>query len=104
MSIKGQAMSARTMKKANAMNNRLLCIASAAAALLLLLGSAHAAAPGVKGSTFTLTAKPDYIVQPDGQAVYSWGYACSAATGSAAPSTIAPPVTGVCGGEIGRAH
>jgi FtsP/CotA-like multicopper oxidase with cupredoxin domain len=88
------------MKKANAMNNRLLCIASAAAALLLLLGSAHAAAPGVRGTSFTLTASPASISQPDGQAVYSWGYACSAAAGSAAPTTITPPVTGVCGGVM----
>jgi FtsP/CotA-like multicopper oxidase with cupredoxin domain len=100
MSIKGQAMSATTIKKATSMNNRLLCIASAAAALLLL-GSAHAAAPGVKGANFTLTASPAYISQPDGQMVYSWGYACSASPGgSAAPSTITPPVTGVCGGVM----
>src|SRR5205814_586377 len=98
MSIKGQAMSATTMKKANSMNNRLLCIAGAAAALLLL-GSAHAAAPGVKGTAFTLTASPAYISQPDGQTVYSWGYACSGG-GSAAPTTITPPATGVCGGVM----
>jgi len=91
-------MSATTMKKANAMNNRLLCIAGAAAALLLL-GSAHAAAPGVKGTSFTLTAKPAYISQPDGQMVYSWGYACSGG-GSAAPSTITAPATVACGGVM----
>src|SRR6266480_1516593 len=98
MSIKGQAMSATTMKKANSMNNRLLCIAGAAGALLLL-GSAHAAAPGVKGTALTLTASPAYISQPDGQTVYSWGYACSGG-GSAAPTTITPPATGVCGGVM----
>src|ERR1700688_927716 len=93
-------MNAPTTKRATSMNNRLFCIASAAAALLLL-GSAHAAAPGITGTSFALTAKPAYISQPDGQMVYSWGYACSAAPGaSAQPSAISPPVTGVCGGVM----
>jgi len=92
-------MSATTLKKATSMNHRLLCMASAAAALLML-ASAHAAAPGVKGTTFTLTASPAYINQPDGQAIYSWGYGCSATNGRAAPTTVAPPATGVCGGVM----
>jgi FtsP/CotA-like multicopper oxidase with cupredoxin domain len=76
---------------------RLLCVGTATAALLLA-AAAQAAVPGIKGSSFTLTAKPDYITQPDGQSVYSWGYACSAGTtGTAAPTTIAAPVT-VCSG------
>ena len=91
-------MSATTMKKATSMNNRLFVIASAAAALLLL-GSAHAAAPGVRGTAFTLTASPAFISQPDGQMVYSWGYAC-ASGGTAAPSTIAPPTAGACSGVM----
>jgi FtsP/CotA-like multicopper oxidase with cupredoxin domain len=91
-------MSATMMKKATSMNNRLLVIASAAAALLLL-GSAQAAAPGVTGTAFALTASPAYISQPDGQAVYSWGYACSSG-GTAAPSTITPPTAGACSGVM----
>jgi len=88
-----------TLKKATSMNHRLLCIASAAAALLVL-GSAYAAAPGVRGTTFTLTASPAYINQPDGQMIYSWGYACSATNGRAVPTAISPPATGVCGGTM----
>ena len=91
-------MSATMMKKATSMNNRLLVIASAAAALLPL-GSAHAAAPGVTGTAFALTASPAYISQPDGQSVYSWGYACSSG-GTAAPSTITPPTAGACSGVM----
>jgi FtsP/CotA-like multicopper oxidase with cupredoxin domain len=91
-------MNAATTKRPTSMNNRLFCIASAAAALLLL-GSAHAAAPGITGTSFALTAKPDSISQPDGQMVYSWGYACTGG-GTAAPTTIAPPAVGVCGGAM----
>ena len=50
---------------------------------------AHAAAPGITGPTFNLTAQPAYISQPDGSAVYSWGYGCSVA-----PSGFAPALTG----------
>jgi hypothetical protein len=50
---------------------------------LLWTGSAHAAISGVKiasGTTFGLTAGPNYISQPDGQMVYSWGYGCTTTT------------------------
>jgi FtsP/CotA-like multicopper oxidase with cupredoxin domain len=90
-------MSAMTMKKATSMN-RLLSIAGTSAALLLF-GSAQAAAPGVTGTSFGLMASPAYISQPDGQYVYSWGYAC-ASGGTAAPSTITPPTAGVCSGVM----
>src|SRR5882762_1542245 len=90
-------MSAMTMKKATSMN-QLLSIAGTAAAMLLF-GSAQAAAPGVTGTSFGLTASPAYISQPDGQSVYSWGYACSSG-GTAAPSTIAPPTAGACSGVM----
>jgi FtsP/CotA-like multicopper oxidase with cupredoxin domain len=36
-----------------------------------------AAAPGISGNTFNLTAQAAYITQPDGQSVYSWGYGCA---------------------------
>ena len=43
---------------------------------LLLSATAYAAAPGITGPTFNLTAQSAYISQPDGSAVYSWGYGC----------------------------
>src|ERR1700731_1459302 len=65
------------MKKATSMK-RLLPLATAAAALMLT-AAAQAAAPGTPGNTFTLTAQPAYLTQPDGQSVYSWGYGCTTA-------------------------
>jgi hypothetical protein len=41
---------------------------------LSLTPVAFAAAPGVAGTTFNLTAQPAYLNQPDGEAVYSWGW------------------------------
>jgi FtsP/CotA-like multicopper oxidase with cupredoxin domain len=64
---------------------------------LLLTATAHAAAPGIKGNTFNLTAGPAFITQPDGQMVYSWGYGCTG--GSPSPATFAPAnltTTGFC--------
>jgi FtsP/CotA-like multicopper oxidase with cupredoxin domain len=43
---------------------------------LLLSATANATAPGITGPTFNLTATDAYISQPDGAAVYSWGYGC----------------------------
>src|SRR6059058_592708 len=81
-------MSPATMKEA--MMNRLLALVMLAAALLLT-AAAHAAAPGIKGTTFNLTAQPAYISLPDGQAVYSWGYGCTGGTPGSA--TFAPPAS-----------
>ena len=58
----------------------------AAAAVLFAL-PAHAAAPGITGPTFNLTAQPAYISQPDGAMIYSWGYGCRVGF---APSGFAP--------------
>src|SRR6266853_1336906 len=85
MSIRGAAMSATTIKKATSMNRLLPIVATAAA--LLITAAAQAAAPGITGPTFNLTAAPAYLSQPDGQAIYSWGYGCSA---TAAPGGYAP--------------
>src|SRR5437773_1875657 len=74
-------MSALTTIKATSMK-RLLPLVTAAAALLLT-AAAQAAAPGITGPAFALTAQPAYLSQPDGQAVYSWGYGCTTATGHA---------------------
>src|SRR2546426_743699 len=94
-------MSATTMKKATSMN-RLLPLATAAAALLLT-AAAQAAAPGILGSTlttgpatFNLTAQPAYLSQPDGQAVYSWGYGCTTAPAAAAFVPAMANVTPFC--------
>ena len=65
----------------------------AAAAVLLLATAAQAAAPGITGPTFNLTAQPAYLSQPDGQSVYSWGYGCNGAPAGFAPSAI---TTGFC--------
>ncbi len=65
----------------------LLPVVLAAATLLFAL-PAHAAAPGITGPTFNLTAQPAYITQPDGAMVYSWGYGCSAAPTGFAPAAI----------------
>jgi FtsP/CotA-like multicopper oxidase with cupredoxin domain len=79
-------MSAMTMTKATSMN-RLLTLAMAAAALLLT-AAAQAAAPGITGPSFNLTAQPAYISQPDGQMVYSWGYGCNGTPGGFSPAAI----------------
>ena len=57
-------------------------------AAFLLTATAYAAAPGITGPTFNLTAQPSSISQPDGQAVYSWGYGCNGA-----PSGFNPPAS-----------
>jgi FtsP/CotA-like multicopper oxidase with cupredoxin domain len=49
-------------------------------AVASLAATAHGAAPGITGPTFNLTAQPAYLTEPDGQAVYSWGYGCSSTT------------------------
>jgi FtsP/CotA-like multicopper oxidase with cupredoxin domain len=47
------------------------------ALVLLFTATAHAAAPGIKGQSFALTAQSAYLTQPDGQSIYSWGYGCA---------------------------
>ncbi|HWJ35190.1 MAG TPA: multicopper oxidase family protein [Steroidobacteraceae bacterium] len=81
------------MKKATPMN-RLLPLVMVAAGLLLT-AAAHAAAPGISGTTFNLTAQPAYISQPDGQMVYSWGYGCANTAGiTFKPATTTTPGCG----------
>ncbi len=84
-------MSALIIRKVTVMNRLLPFLASAAA--LLLTAAVQAAAPGITGPTFALTAQPAYITQPDGQAVYSWGYGCTTPPTSAAfvPATTTTP-------------
>src|ERR1700686_712246 len=79
-------MRATTMKKA-ILHTQLL-LAPVVAVVLLLTVTAHAAAPGITGPAFTLTAQSAFLTQPDGQTVYSWGYGCDGAPGGYAPSAI----------------
>jgi FtsP/CotA-like multicopper oxidase with cupredoxin domain len=57
-------------------------------AVASLTATAHAAAPGITGSTFNLTAQPAFLNQPDGSAVYSWGYGCNGAPSGFVPTAI----------------
>jgi FtsP/CotA-like multicopper oxidase with cupredoxin domain len=55
-----------------------LLLALVVAVTLLLTPAAFAAAPGITTTgTFQLTAADGYLNQPDGEAVYSWGYGCA---------------------------
>ena len=51
-----------------------------------LAATAFAAAPGITGPTFNLTAQEGYLNQPDGEAVYSWGYGCNGTPAGFAPT------------------
>jgi FtsP/CotA-like multicopper oxidase with cupredoxin domain len=78
-------MRAMNMKKM-ILKTRLL--APVVVVALLLTATAFAAAPGITGPTFNLTAQAAYITQPDGQMIYSWGYGCNGAPTGYAPATI----------------
>ena len=79
-------MNRMTVKKANS-TTPLLPLAMMAVTLLLA-ATAHAAAPGIRGnltsgigsSSFNLVASAAYTTQPDGSAIYSWGYGCAPST------------------------
>jgi hypothetical protein len=72
----------------NAISKTQLLLALMVAVTLLLAPAAFAAAPGITGPTFNLTAQPAYLNQPDGESVYSWGYGCNGAPGGFAPAHI----------------
>jgi len=72
-----------TMKKAILNTGRFL---APIALLMWLAATAFAAAPGITGPTFNLTAQQAYLNQPDGEAIYSWGYGCSTAPAGFAPT------------------
>ena len=89
-------MRATNMKKA--IYKTKLLMAAMVAVTLLFAVSAQAAAPGITGTgasagTFSLIAKADYLSQPDGQAVYSWGYGCTAQppAGNFVPTKLTRP-------------
>src|ERR1700686_3919096 len=77
----------RATKMKTISNTRLLLV-PIVAAFLLMSTAAYAAAPGITGLSFNLTAQPAYLNQPDGAQVYAWGYGCNAAPSAFAPSTI----------------
>jgi hypothetical protein len=54
-----------------------------------LAATAYAAVPGITGPSFNLTAQQAYLNQPDGEAVYSWGYGCNGT-----PTGFAPTMAG----------
>jgi FtsP/CotA-like multicopper oxidase with cupredoxin domain len=78
-------MKPMTMKIAFLKTRLLLPVLVAVASLA---ATAHAAAPGITGPTFNLTAQPAYLTQPDGQAIYSWGYGCTGTPAGYAPAAI----------------
>ena len=92
----------------NLKNNRWGALISAlpiviAAAGTLAVGQALAAVPGITGSisgtatTFNLSASANSITQPDGNAIYSWGYGCTGTyTGGYLPITT-PAFPHSCG-------
>jgi FtsP/CotA-like multicopper oxidase with cupredoxin domain len=74
------------MNMKNATFKTHLFLALMVAVTLLLTPAAFAAAPGITGPTFNLTAQQAYLNQPDGEAVYSWGYGCNGAPAGFAPT------------------
>ncbi|HUO94926.1 MAG TPA: multicopper oxidase family protein [Steroidobacteraceae bacterium] len=79
-------MFATTIDKMFSMK-RLLAVGLVAAGAALA-HHAQAAAPGITGPTFDLAASPAFITQPDGQAIYSWGYGCNTAPAGFKPAAI----------------
>jgi FtsP/CotA-like multicopper oxidase with cupredoxin domain len=72
------------MKKAISKSSLLPVVMMALA--LLFAATAHAAAPGITGPIFNLTAQSAFLNQPDGEAVYSWGYGCNGTPAGFAPT------------------
>jgi len=64
----------RPMTMKNAISKTPLLLALMVTVTLLLTPSAFAAAPGITGPTFNLIAQTAFLNQPDGEAVYAWGY------------------------------
>src|ERR1700674_1485666 len=82
MSAKREAMRVKNVKKAILVTRLLLALTVA----LLLTATAYAAAPGITGPSFSLTAQTAFLNQPDGSMVYSWGYGCATPPTGYAPT------------------
>jgi FtsP/CotA-like multicopper oxidase with cupredoxin domain len=76
--------------------NRLVLLAGMSAAALLAAGAVQAAVPGITGPTFSLTAGPANITQPDGASVYSWGYGCATPLPASSFLPAMPNATPAC--------
>ena len=76
-------MSATNMTKSISIVRSLLAPTLA----LFLAAAAHAAVPGITGPTFNLTAQTAFLNQPDGNAVYSWGYGCNGSAERLCPNS-----------------
>jgi hypothetical protein len=68
-------------------------VALAVVGMLFLTPATFAAAPGISGTSFSLTAQDSYLNMPDGEAVYSWGYGCVNTTGL---TFLPAAITGSC--------
>jgi FtsP/CotA-like multicopper oxidase with cupredoxin domain len=86
MSASRKVTSGVTMK--NTISKTRLLLVPMMAVALLLTATAHAATPGITGTSFSLTAQPAYLNQPDGLAIYSWGYGCNGAPSGFRPTAI----------------
>src|SRR6516164_7872957 len=75
----------RAMNMKNTISKTQMLLGLTLAVMMLFTASAYAAAPGITGPTFNLTAQPAYLTQPDGQMIYSWGYGCRDAPTGFAP-------------------
>jgi hypothetical protein len=83
----------RPMNMQNPTSKIQLLLALTVAITLLLTPVAFAATPGITSTagtagTFNLTAQDGYLNQPDGEAVYSWGYGCVAGSATFVPAAI----------------
>jgi FtsP/CotA-like multicopper oxidase with cupredoxin domain len=56
---------------------------------LFLAAAAYASTPGITGPIFNLTAQTAFLNQPDGSAVYAWGYGCNGTPAGFAPAHMA---------------
>ena len=59
------------------------------AATQLISPAAFAASPGITGPGFNLVASSAHTSQPDGSAIYSWGFGCDGPASGYAPAAIA---------------
>jgi len=83
----------RPMNMKSATSKTQLLLTMLVAVTLSLAPAAFAATPGITSTagtagTFNLTAHDAYLNQPDGQAVYSWGYGCVAGSGTNQPTFV----------------
>ena len=88
----------RTMKMKNTISIPRLLPVAMMALVVMFATTAYGATPGITDTgtvaTFNLTAQTAFLNQPDGAAVYSWGYGCAA--GSAPTFLPAAITTATC--------